>query len=130
MKIAASHTEKNLYATINQVANGKLYEQLQAIVAEPLPEHYDMFKAPQRQRIGASRVAEQFQWAFAKDGRSQKPGSELGANILKYLEMVELDHSTAQSVNLANAIPQKLGEVVTRIMVANEQKPRAPDITF
>ena len=44
--------------------------------------------------------------------------------------MVELDHSTAQSVNLANAIPQKLGEVVTRIMVANEQKPRAPDITF
>ena len=116
MKIASGHNEKTFYNHLNWVAEGHLYDQIKAVALKPLPQNYERFKAGQRQRIGAARVAEQFTWSIAKEDRQAKPGSVLGASILKYLEVVEEEATTEQAIHLAEVIPQRLGEIVTRIM--------------
>ncbi len=129
MRIACAHNEKTYYNCLNKLADGRLYDQIKAVASEPRPTNYEMFKAGQRQRIGAARIAEQFTWSMDREDRKAKPGSALGASILKYLEIVEEESTAEQAFHMAEVIPQRLGEIVTRIMEAmsKEQSLAKPD---
>ena len=116
MRIASGHNEQTYYNHLNKLADGHLYDLIKTVASEPLPANYEMFKAGQRQRIGAARVAEQFTWCMDRQGRKAKPTSVLGASILKYLEIVEREATAEQALHMAEVIPQRLGEILTRIM--------------
>jgi hypothetical protein len=114
MKIA------NFYNDLNQQTNGKLYDLVLAVVPA-LPANYEIFKLPQRQRIGSGVISEQFNWAQVKSARSVKEGSPLGANIMEYLQKVEAATSSEQASTVAHAIIDRLGQIVTKSMLQKEQ---------
>lgn len=124
MRIASGHNEKNFYNELNKVAEGRLYDQIKVVAAEPIPRNYAMFKQPQRQRLGQAWVADQFHWSIAEDDRAAKEGSALGASIIRYLESVEPVSTPEQTLHLAEVISLRLGEIAAKIMEGVAQ--RAP----
>ena len=120
MKISDSYNE------LNRVADGYLYQQLQAVAAQPLPPNYELFKTSQRERIGKARVAEQFEWSPAKAQRKVKEGSQLGATIMKHLESVDAKDAPQIAKGIADRIVESLGEIVTRLMIEQEKTLRQP----
>jgi hypothetical protein len=124
MRIASGHNEKNFYNELNKVAEGRLYDQIKVVAAEPIPRNYAMFKQPQRQRLGQAWVADQFHWSIAEDDRAAKEGSALGASIIRYLESVEQVSTPEQTLHLAEVISLRLGEIAATIMEGVAQ--RAP----
>jgi hypothetical protein len=120
--VSSSHNDKTCYNNLNAVADGHLYEQIVAVASMPLPPNYESFPPGQRQRIGLSRIAEQFTWTPVKAARKAKEGSELGASIVKYLDIVEGDDCTQKACVIAGTITARLGKIATDIMLVANQK--------
>ena len=112
MKIAS------FYNDLNAQTNGKLYDMVVAIVPE-LPHNYEMYKLPQRQRVGATVISEQFTWPA---GRTAKEGSALGVQIVEFLKNVEAKNSPEQAIDVSKAIIDRLGQIVTKVMIEKERQ--------
>jgi hypothetical protein len=113
MKIAS------FYNDLNAQTNGKLYDMVIAVVPAELPYNYEMYKLPQRQRAGSTVISEQFSWPT---GRTAKEGSQLGSQIIEYLKNVEAKGDATQAIDVAKAIVDRLGQIVTKAMIAKESQ--------
>jgi len=120
MNISASKFGKSrynagtVYNQINELCQGKLYPMLEELGQQATPTNYDLFKKPQRERIGRARLAEQYHWCLVAADR--KGNSPLGIKLVEYLNQVAADEDPTKALSLMEVVNDKLGTIVTKVM--------------